>query len=1054
MVLIGLAAVAALLAARTPARGEARVLDDFEDPSGWAVSASEGSRAWITSEPGRTGAALRVGFDINPGGGYILIHKSFALSLPDNYAFGFWLRGEGPANNFEFKLIDARSRSVWWRRQRDWALPTEWQLVTVRKSRMRLAWGANDGPLKQVGAIELAISAGEGGTGSFVIDELTFEERERADVDGVAPAVTASTSAPGENPASVLDGLHRTGWHTQPLPREQWLLVDFGRNREFGGLVIDWDPEDWASAFGVDVSTDGETWTNAYRTTTGRGGRDYIYMPDAESRYVRLTLQRSARGRGYGITAIRVEPVEFSESPNRFFEAIARDARMGDYPKYLYDLQTYWTVVGVPGDDKCALLNEEGMLEVDKGQFSIEPFLYTDDGLVTWGAVGTEQHLRDALPIPSVVWKANALRLTTTAFAAGEPGKSVLWARYRVENRSESGLPVTLFLAVRPFQVNPPWQTVNTTGGVTHIQDVRFDGRVVWVNRDRAVVSLTTPDQFGAGTFEDGAVTHFLGGGRVPPHPEVSDPHGFASAALRYNLYLEAHGHAEVDLAIPFHEPRIAALTTQAGDRASAIAAEREEEVRRSWARTLGGVELQLPPDGTKVVDTLRSTLGYILVNRDGAGLHPGPRNYARSWIRDGAMTSAALLSMGFTEEPREFLRWYAGFQGADGKVPCCVDRRGADPTPEHDSAGAFVWAVAEYYRYTRDVGFLAQMWPHVVRAVDYLGALRRRRTTDEYRTPEKEPFFGLLPESISHEGYSGHPVHSFWDDFFALRAVTDAAELAVVVGDDEHAASIAALRDAFHESVHAAVLRTIERHHIDYVPGSVELGDFDPTSTSIAIAPGGQQANLPAAALARTYDRYWQEFVERRDGVVDWQDYSPYELRNVGTLVRLGQRDRALELLRWFLADQRPAGWNAWAEIAWRDPEAPRFIGDMPHAWVGAGFVTSVRTLFAYERETDEALVLGAGVPAAWVTADPGVVVKRLPTYWGVLGMTMRATGPDAVRVRLTGDLTVPPGRIVLRSPLSQPLRGVVVNGRSVESFTTDEVVIGDFPAEVTLKY
>src|SRR5581483_1852382 len=157
-------------------------------------------------------------FDINPGGGYILIHKSFALSLPDNYAFGFWLRGEGPANNFEFKLIDARSRSVWWRRQRDWALPTEWQLVTVRKSRMRLAWGANDGPLKQVGAIELAISAGEGGTGSFVIDELTFEERERADVDGVAPAVTASTSAPGENPASVLDGLHRTGWHTQPLP--------------------------------------------------------------------------------------------------------------------------------------------------------------------------------------------------------------------------------------------------------------------------------------------------------------------------------------------------------------------------------------------------------------------------------------------------------------------------------------------------------------------------------------------------------------------------------------------------------------------------------------------------------------------------------------------------------------------------------------------------------------------------------------------------------------------------------------------------------------------
>ena len=1043
---------ASMLLVGSSARGEKRILDDFEDLSGWSTSASEGSRAWITSEPGYAGAGLRVGYEINPGGGYILIHKAFSLTLPDNYAFTFWLRGEGQSNNVEFKLIDARGKNVWWRKQRDYVPPTDWQQITVRKSRMSLAWGTGD--LKQVGAIEIAISAGEGGSGSFVIDQLAFEERERADADGVAPIVTASSSTGGRDPSVVLDGANGTSWHSEPLPRDQWLLVDFGRNREFGGLVVDWDPQDWATEFGVDISNDGQTWTNAYRTTTGRGGRDYVYTPDAEARYVRLTLERSSRSRGYGIVGVRVEPVEFSESPNRFFQAIARDARMGEYPKYLYDRQTYWTIVGVSGDDKTALLNEEGMLEVDKGQFSIEPFLYTDDGLITWGNVETEQHLNDALPIPSVVWKTGSLRLTTTAFAAGDAGKSVLWARYRVENKGDSGLPVTLFLAIRPFQVNPPWQTLNTSGGVTQIQEVRFDGRVVWVNRDKPVISLTTPDGFGAGTFEDGGVTQFLVTGKVPPHSEVTDPHGFASAALRYNLYLEAHGHAEVDVAFPFHDSRIATLSTRTGDHAAAVAAEREEEVRRSWERTLGRVELQVPGDGAKIAETVRSTLGYILVNRDGPALHPGARNYARAWIRDGAMTSAALLSMGFTEEPREFLRWYAGYQGADGKIPCCIDRRGADPTPEHDSAGAFVWAVAEYYRYTHDVGFLSEMWPHVVGAVDYLAALRKRRTTDEYRTPEKEAFFGLLPESISHEGYSGHPVHSFWDDFFALRAFKDAAELAVVVGDDEHAASIAELRDAFHESVHAAIVRTIERQHIDYLPGSVELGDFDPTSTSIAIAPGGEQANLPAGPLARTFDLYWDGFVQRRDGTTDWQEYSPYELRNVGTFVRLGQRDRALELLRWFVADQRPPGWNEWGEIAWRDPSAPRFIGDMPHTWVGAGFVSSVRSLFAYERESDQALVLAAGVAPEWVTTDPGIVVKRLPTHYGVLGMTIHATAPDAVRVRLSGDVTVPPGKIVLRSPLPRPLHGVTVNGRPLETFTENEAVIGDFPADVTLKY
>src|SRR5438874_2629991 len=101
----------------------------------------------------------------------------------------------------------------------------------------------------------------------------------------------------------------------------------------------------------------------------------------------RPSRRDSSRGRGYGIATVSVEPVRFSASPNQFFEAIARDGPEGMYPKYLYGRQTYWTVVGVNGDDRTALLNEEGMLEVDKGAFSIEPFLYTDAGFITWDAV-------------------------------------------------------------------------------------------------------------------------------------------------------------------------------------------------------------------------------------------------------------------------------------------------------------------------------------------------------------------------------------------------------------------------------------------------------------------------------------------------------------------------------------------------------------------------------------------------------------------------------------------------------------------------------------------
>jgi hypothetical protein len=344
-------------------------------------------------------------------------------------------------------------------------------------------------------------------------------------------------------------------------------------------------------------------------------------------------------------------------------------------------------------------------------------------------------------------------------------------------------------------------------------------------------------------------------------------------------------------------------------------------------------------------------------------------------------------------------------------------------------------------------------MWPHVTRAVDYVSALRKRRMTDEYRAPDKQEFFGLLPESISHEGYAAHPVHSYWDDFFALRGLKDAATLARVVSDDERAEKYATLRDGFRDTLYGSIKKTLASHAIDYIPGSVELGDFDPTSTAIAVVPGGEAANLPEPALAQTFERYYADFKSRLDGNGEWQGFSPYEMRNVGVLVRLGQKDRALELLDWFLSARRPVGWNEWAEITWRDPNAPNFIGDMPHTWVGAGFIDSVRALFAYERESDASLVVAAGVPEAWV-AGPGVAVRRLPTHSGVLAYTLRADGPDAVRLRLGGDLTLPPGKIVVRSPLARPLASVTVNGRPVDGFASDEVVVGEFPADVVLRY
>ena len=181
---------------------------------------------------------------------------------------------------------------------------------------------------------------------------------------------------------------------------------------------------------------------------------------------------------------------------------------------------------------------------------------------------------------------------------------------------------------------------------------------------------------------------------------------------------------------------------------------------------------------------------------------------------------------------------------------------------------------------------------------------------------------------------------------------------------------------------------------------------------------------------------------------------YTPYELRNVGAFVRLGQRQRALELLDLLLLGQRPSGWNQWAEVVWRDPTAPRFIGDMPHAWVGSSFIESVRTLFAYEREADHALVIAAGLQSAWVMSESGITLKRLPTHYGVLNYSVHSVTPNALRVHLSGDLSLPPGHIIVQPPLPQALKAVTVNGKPLQTFTADSATISEFPAEVVLEY
>jgi hypothetical protein len=1048
---------------------DVRALDDMEDASAWNSLASDGVSASVRRAPGVQGNALVLDYNLNRTAGYAAATKRLPVTLPEEYEITFWMRGEAGRNHFEMKFVDASGDNVWWFRRANFQVTGDWQQIRIKRRQIEFAWGpTQDRTLRSFAGIEFVIAAGEdGGKGNLWFDQLSLKPIQRQS-QTARPTITASSQASGHEASRALDGQAKTAWQSDGAG-DQSLQVDLQYVREFGGLEIDWSPKRYAPRYSIELSLDGKSWNKVRTIEASNGGRDSHLLPESEARYIRLSMPRS--GHAVGISELHVRDLQFGASPNAFIESLAKHARRGCYPRAYSNEQTYWTIIGVDGDSEESMLSEDGALEVRKGSFSVEPFIRVGDKWLTWADVTIRHSLADNyLPIPSVEWQHSEVMLTTTAYGIGEPGHTTTRAVYTVRNPGKSRRQVTLALVVRPFQVNPPAQFLNTPGGVSPIQDISFADPAVSIDKVPGVFAFPPPQAFRAATLAADTPCDWLADESAPA--KVTDESGFASGALLYNLDLGAGESKEIVLDLPLHTRQRSEAAQVASDRAgqesSAVRAAAQPATEQpaqaaagqrpgpfsasvrgrdslastraaldqQWREKLNRVELIVPKQDQALFDTLRTSLAHVLINRDGPALQPGSRSYERSWIRDGAMTSEMLLRMGHEEVAKEFLAWYAPYQFANGKVPCCVDRRGADPVPENDSGGEFLYLIDEIYRYTRDEKLLHAMWPSVIKAVEYMDKLRLSERTPENQVGERAAFFGLMPASISHEGYSAKPMHSYWDNFWALGGYEAAIRIARALNEKKYMSAFITSRDQFRSDLYRSLNVAMRAHKIDYLPGAAELGDFDATSTTIALTPVGETHMLPPNELNATFERYWKQFVERRTDT-SWDAYTPYEWRNLGAFIRLRWRDRGEDLIKFFMDDRRPAEWNQWAEVIGREPRKSRFIGDMPHGWVASDYGRSMLDMFAYERHADETLVLMAGIPERWFEKE-AFGVRNLRTPYGPLTYSYKVEDGQAV-LTIEAMKDVPKGGVAVSWPGKEPPRKHTIQRGSARWVGTD---------------
>ncbi|HEY0535730.1 MAG TPA: discoidin domain-containing protein [Actinoplanes sp.] len=110
---------------------------------------------------------------------------------------------------------------------------------------------------------------------------------------------TASSAENGNDDGfAAIDDNTTTRWSSASSD-PQWLQVDLGGTLAICQVKLQWEAA-YATAFQIQISSNGSSWTNLYSTTTGTGGTQTLSV-SGTGRYVRMYGTARATGYGYSL---------------------------------------------------------------------------------------------------------------------------------------------------------------------------------------------------------------------------------------------------------------------------------------------------------------------------------------------------------------------------------------------------------------------------------------------------------------------------------------------------------------------------------------------------------------------------------------------------------------------------------------------------------------------------------------------------------------------------------------------------------------------------------
>ncbi|GIH23881.1 hypothetical protein Aph01nite_21910 [Acrocarpospora phusangensis] len=125
----------------------------------------------------------------------------------------------------------------------------------------------------------------------------TAEQASAAVLSQGRPTLASSVENGGTPAGAAVDGNAGTRW-SSAFSVPQWIRVDLGSAQAINQIVLNWEAA-YATAFTIQTSPDGNTWTTIHTVTNGTGGNQ-TYNVNGNGRYVRL--HATAKATAYGVS--------------------------------------------------------------------------------------------------------------------------------------------------------------------------------------------------------------------------------------------------------------------------------------------------------------------------------------------------------------------------------------------------------------------------------------------------------------------------------------------------------------------------------------------------------------------------------------------------------------------------------------------------------------------------------------------------------------------------------------------------------------------------------